>query len=97
MSEQQKIVFPLDVICQEFLAKRNQQAHDLVQEAVKLVALKVGVPSNLRVAPTNELDALVVVPEVSSQIPGPDLDRLEFERMGDEDAQGTDDEGGEAE
>lgn len=59
MSDQ--IIFPLNEIQTEFLRARNVQATELVQDAVRKVALDVNVPPSVQVAPNESLTALVVV------------------------------------
>ena len=66
-----QVVFPLSEILSEFLKTRNQQAIDLVQDAVRKVAKEVNVPPDIKVAPNELLTALVVVQPNEPPMPPP--------------------------
>ena len=69
-----KIIFPLSVVQIGFLQGRNQAAIDSVAEAVRLVSIEVNVPPGIKVAPTEDLTALVVVPTSVPVVGAPEED-----------------------
>jgi hypothetical protein len=66
-----QIVFPLSEIQSEFLQRRNDKATELVQDAVRLVAIACNIPVGIEVAPNADLTALVVVQQRPQQPPQP--------------------------
>ena len=68
-----KIIFPLSIVQAEFLQGRNQAAIDSVAEAVRLVSIEVNVPPGIKVAPTEDLTALVVVPTPVPVVEAPEV------------------------